>query len=249
MVNSDSKLNALIEPLLARSSRNPTPSKYIDDAADLVLKRLGVDADIAAGAPQDWAKKNQLTWWTDEKAHRFFNTRPSALGVEVNCGISTRFHRISGRADWPRFSWLMVNPAGVNECLQQAFPEMDNFTIVASDTPESAWLNLAIQQNGDAALVIIGESEPLSEAQLAKLVGHINQANLGKLQTLELVVFHTVDELTPLVKQSHYPMTIKDQCNSQPHSSILTRLFQTKEQLLNAAHIMIQVSHPEQGLV
>lgn len=237
MVDPSSKLNTLIEPLLARSSRNPIPSKYTDDTADLVLTRLGVSPELTAKPPQDWTQKNQLSWWTDEKTHRFFKTRPTALGVEVNCGISTRFHRISGRADWPRFSWLMVNSPGVNECLQQAFPQMDNFTTVASDTPEGDWLSVVAQHNNDAALVVMGESEPLSYKQFAKLVDYIQEANCGPLKHLEMVVFHAVDDLSPLVAPSRCSITIKDQCNGQPHASILTRLFQAKEQTLNAAHL------------
>ncbi|MBX2858634.1 MAG: hypothetical protein KTR17_08225, partial [Cellvibrionaceae bacterium] len=112
-----------------------------------------------------------------------------------------------------------------------------------SDTPEGDWLSVVAQHNNDAALVVMGESEPLSYKQFAKLVDYIQEANCGPLKHLEMVVFHAVDDLSPLVAPSRCSITIKDQCNGQPHASILTRLFQAKEQTLNAAHLSFQVGY------
>ena len=242
-MNTDNELNKLIAPLIARSG---VSGKFTDDAAKHVLERLGVGTtnNRHSGNNQhsgSWAKKNQLTWWADDRAHAFFRTQPAALGVEVNSGISTRFHRLSKRADWPRFSWLMVNTANVNECLDQAFPNIDNFQNIASDQPAEAWLNLVNEQSAKAVFAVIGESEPLTDTQLLKLLNAIEAAKLAAVKHLELIIFHSFDDIEAVASQSvnKLQISIKNQCNSQSHNSILNKLFQTKEQILSASHLSI----------
>ncbi len=57
-------------------------------------------------------------------------------GVEINCGISTCFHRLSECSDWPQFSRQSVNLPEVDDCLKFAIPEVDNFR----SAPEEFWL-------------------------------------------------------------------------------------------------------------
>ncbi|MDZ7923834.1 MAG: hypothetical protein U5M23_07175 [Marinagarivorans sp.] len=235
------QLNRLIEPLIARSSRY-CASKFSDRAADLVLERLGVNTSGYATSINSIINANDLTWWVDQKARRFFEAHPLGQGIEVNCGISTRFHRMSERSDWPQFSWQSVNFPEVDDCLKFAIPEVDNFRSVASAKPEEFWLKHLNGIGATAVFAVIGEADRLTFSQLKDLIDKLATINLTNLKHLELVIVHNLNSLQPMLDGVKLQPLVFDEWSAKPYSKFrffLQRLFFKKRYRLNASYLKL----------
>lgn len=114
---------------------------FCDPAAQIVLDRLnaGIRYLQPVSTPSDCIalKRSQ---WMDHRCQQFFARYPHALCVELGAGFSTRFHRLSELADWPRFRWLEVDTADVIQQKAKLLPAIDNYELVAANIVDGDWL-------------------------------------------------------------------------------------------------------------
>ena len=161
--------------MLPKSVEIPNFYKRFADA-----KKARVHASLAFGVSD----------WLDNRSTRFFNSYPHATGIEVFGGISTRFHRVSSRLDWPKFAWLSINMPLISDYEKRIFGQLDNFKTLSTETPISA-LQGQISATSEAKLVIVGEISPLTRwDELHSLISHIKRTK-PEGQPLELLVCHT----------------------------------------------------------
>ncbi len=123
------RFSRLLEPLFERVLA--TEARAFDDrAAASVLDSLRIHP-TARHRELPIAIRLAPARWIDKKVTTFLIEHPTAQGIEVNGGFSTRFHRLSAQADWPRFSWQLINSRDVNDCLNVMFPATDNFRYIS----------------------------------------------------------------------------------------------------------------------
>src|SRR4051812_17243247 len=78
---------------------------FNDQSANLLAQLLGIN--LKQRLPlQDEQKIIERCQWFDERCLDFFQRHPRAMCIELGAGFSTRFHRLSDTADWPRFEWV-----------------------------------------------------------------------------------------------------------------------------------------------
>lgn len=112
---------------------------FHDHAARSLATLLGVSEPV----------KKDLAWgrgcllrsqWFDERCRQFFNRYPQALCIDLGAGLSTRFHRLSEAADWPRFSWVDVDLPDIIAIKAGAIPKIDNYRLMSANIAKDDWL-------------------------------------------------------------------------------------------------------------
>lgn len=197
---SATQLSHLITPVQQRAdaSRHCLASGFIDRAASLLIKRF--ESYTSNAEKRDW-RSNELQLHCcqgiDQQVLDFFNRFPLGTGIEVDGGLSTRFHRISEKLDWPRFHWRTINPLDVDDCIQYAFPQMDNHLSLACNSADD-WHKLVPWSDGSAKIIILGEQQPFQ--QLDSLLTHLHQLEEKIHATntpLRLIICHRLDDFIP----------------------------------------------------
>jgi O-methyltransferase involved in polyketide biosynthesis len=80
--------------------------------------------------------------------------------IELGAGLSTRFHRLSDTADWPRFHWVEVDLPQVTALKAGVLPTIDNYRLVSADILSDDWLNLSGWQPEQPLLVLLEAVAP-----------------------------------------------------------------------------------------
>lgn len=216
-------LTYLIQPVLDRAKASES-AFFKDSAASLLVERMRLAGSHRSHSP--WVLPEiRETQWIDRKVSAFFEVHPSGQGIEVNGGLSTRFHRLSALSDWPRFSWLMINSCAVSECLQSVFPKTDNLRRVVSETAAQSWPEFLSSKDSKALILIIGELEPVPPDQLKSLLEHSYEALLQlNTEHAQLLIRHTNISLRPLLSTLQPQMAMIDECNFSEPAGLFKRL-------------------------
>ena len=112
---------------------------FHDHAAKSLAKLLGVSEPIKKDLP--WGRGCLLrSQWFDERCCQFFQRYPQAMCIDLGAGLSTRFHRLSDAADWPRFSWVDVDLPDVIAIKARAIPKIDNYQLLPANIVKDDWL-------------------------------------------------------------------------------------------------------------
>lgn len=111
-----------------------------DPAAKFLLEQLGFGAYSDKRNSRAEMRALRRSGWFDRRCEAFFSRHPEALCIELGAGFSTRFHRLSARADWPRFHWLEVDTYEVIQQKNGLLPRIDNYELVASEITSPDWL-------------------------------------------------------------------------------------------------------------
>ena len=154
----------LLAPLLSRVNARQA---FSDRAAEYVLNKLGISMEAAGGGETTSSERRATVnrWsWIDLRAVQFFNLFPNAVGIEIDAGLSTRFHRISDQLDWPRFSWITINSQKATELSNEAFPKTDNFINKESVEPLTGWAECIDWTDKKPKLIIIDRPEELKRS-------------------------------------------------------------------------------------
>lgn len=206
------KLNDLTQPLFERAAHPRLNTKLKDRAAGFVLERLGLEC--TSEAKRSIAREIlQATHWIDSKINAFFEAHPSAQGIEVDSGLSTRFHRLSELSDWPRFSWQMINKPDVAAYLDYIFPPLDNFRNIASATPFVSWPTHLGWQSAEAVIVVLGENSPLPAGDVMEHILHAyHSVQKRGVKNVQLLVHHPLHSLAQLAEQQSAKISILDEC-------------------------------------
>lgn len=198
VVVSPTELSQLTEPLIERAS---LPYLFRDRAAAFVLSKLGLDNAVVSSKRPSKLQRWQISRWIDNRVEAFFEKFPTGQGIEIGGGLSTRFHRLSDRAEWPRFQWLALNQADVDDCLKYVFPPTDNYRSVASGSPLQCWDVYANWRGTPPTIVLAGEYTPLSRQQdiIALWLG-VEKALAQGIGQIDVVLHHRVNLLSSLAE-------------------------------------------------
>lgn len=112
---------------------------FHDHAARSLAKLLGVNEPVKPDL--SWGRGCLLrSQWFDERCRQFFQRYPQAMCIDLGAGLSTRFHRLSEAADWPRFSWVDVDLPEVIAIKARAIPKIDNYRLLPANIAKDDWL-------------------------------------------------------------------------------------------------------------
>jgi O-methyltransferase involved in polyketide biosynthesis len=131
------------------------PEMYFYDRAAIVLSRLlNIDAGVRF-CPLDERRYLRANHWLDQRCLAFFNQHPKGLGVECGAGLSTRFHRLSERHDWPQFSWVDIDSEESIALKSKVMPAIDNYRLIASDQQVEELVNAIYWDRSTPLMIVI----------------------------------------------------------------------------------------------
>lgn len=211
----------LAQPVFARASAHGG-ARFRDEAAYHVLKRLELNKEGLVEVKPANANLSQAKW-LDARASAFIGRHPEAGVVEIESGLSTRFHRLCANADWPRFSWRLVNNRDITDCLNFVFTETDSFDCHASEAPVSRWPALIGSQPNEALFVIAGESTPVKNSSIELLLLAFLEAIEQGHQRAELIICHHQASLADHIKL-YSPLKIVEERTFKPSGDWFARL-------------------------
>lgn len=226
------RLSRLMLPLIARAEASQG-STFCDIAAAQVLNRLGVVLLGEARSPK-LALHIQQTQWIDHKVNRFLQAHPCGHGIELDSGLSTRFHRLSAALDWPRFSWQLINSHEVTDCIHYAFSQTDNFRCVATETALQSLSTYLGWSDTKTVVLIAGENQPLGvECAQQFIAESLRVFNQQKIRSAIVIIGHSQTSLLPIVSSRYSNIRIVDELNlvkTEPWYTHWARcLFQTEQ--------------------
>jgi hypothetical protein len=255
MLNS-AQWSQLIDPVVCRAQADlhSRVSGFVDRAALLVLHRLG--CVLSGESAQAWRRQQQQLQrgqWIDQRVKAFFEQWPAALGIEVDGGLSTRFHRISEALDWPRFRWLSVNTPPIVDYLGFIFPELDNYQNVTSHSPLTDWPHQVPKHRQIPSLVILGELNPIHNLDaLADVLDNIAEEFSSTDTQIHLLLTHSLEDMENVIFARYSNATIKDQwCIQRPMGRLiqwLNQQFGLKLKRLNGPsvhHVVLTFTAPK----
>lgn len=153
----------LLEPVFIQSMRfEHTHKGLIDRAAQEIVDQLDLNTYSNASDTHKSLKHgshllSHMSHWFDLQACQFFQSHPEALGIEINGGLSTRFHRLCQKNSWPRFYWQTINSHDISGYISAVFPVIDNFQVTAVISPYDDWFEHVDWESPRPKLVILDE--------------------------------------------------------------------------------------------
>lgn len=183
-------------PVLKRARAKTPKYGLFDRAAFYVIKHLGaLDHQEEAINPRSACIEIEKCSWIDKRLVSFFKQNPLAEGIEINSGLSTRFHRISEQLEWPEFSWKSINDLAIHDCFKDIFPEIDNFASIASPCPDSQW-HQHVSWQAQGAVIIAGERHPTTSwSELSEMIYKIQQLLPDNVHNIDLIMGHRLPNL------------------------------------------------------
>jgi len=160
---------------------------FNDQSANLLAQLLGIN--LKQRLPlQDEQKIIERCQWFDERCLDFFQRHPRAMCIELGAGLSTRFHRLSDTADWPRFEWVDVDLPQVTSSKAKVLPAIDNYRLVSADIMNDNWLSQSGWVAGRPLLILMeAVSSEIGDDAILKLLYRLRQA-ASSAEELELVL-------------------------------------------------------------
>lgn len=256
---STETIGRLIEPVICRATASSMYPRlrWRDRWAELVLERLDVAPELTRTfrvSSEHQFDSLERCKWIDDQLLEFLRRYPDAQVVELNAGLSTRFHRISNACDWPRFSWVAVDTSDVTEVVSYVFPKLDHHARVAFDGTGVDWLNGLPWRTGQP-LMIIDDGGLITDRRIteALLEGLMDVAE--RYTPVHLLVTHSASGIQALMDVSGRPLTLMAQSNAPENDitalqrllMILTRRFISGQQL-RVAHFEMNPYCEDPGL-
>ena len=159
---------------------------FSDQWASLLAQLLGISLKQRL-SPLHERELIQRCQWFDDRCREFFQRHPRALCIELGAGLSTRFHRLSDTADWPRFQWVDVDLPQITASKAGVLPPIDNYRLVAADIVNDDWLGQAGWVRGQPLLILMeGVASELEGEQMLQLIYRLRHC-AASAQELELV--------------------------------------------------------------
>lgn len=115
---------------------------FHDSAASLLATLLGVSKPLQDNPVWELGCLLRSQWF-DQRCSSFFEQYPQGMCIDLGAGLSTRFHRLSESADWPRFSWVDVDLPEIVKLKSRAIPRIDNYQLLTANIVEDDWLSLS----------------------------------------------------------------------------------------------------------
>lgn len=174
----------------ARAQRQWPEIGFSDQSASLLAQLLGINLRQRL-SPLDERRLIQRSQWFDECCRDFFQRHPRAMCIELGAGLSTRFHRLSDTADWPRFTWVEVDLPQVTALKAGVLPTIDNYRLLSADIEQDDWMNLIGWTSGPVLILLEAVAQELKGNSLLKLIYQLRQ-HFGAVE-FEIVL----DDLQP----------------------------------------------------
>ena len=183
------QLTELIHPVLKRAGLNSNKYAYFDRAAAHIVEKLGLHSKKAKNSQNNYhCREIEKCSWIDGELIDIFEHLPLAQGIEVDSGLSTRFHRLSGKLEWPRFSWASVTSHAVSKHLSEILPRTDNLANIPCRSPLDEW-EKHIHWAESGTIIIIGEHTPTEKlSDFLALDKKIQNALSKKAPEIHLIV-------------------------------------------------------------
>jgi O-methyltransferase involved in polyketide biosynthesis len=174
--------------LCARAHAQQWPEiGFSDQSASLLAQLLGISLSQRL-SPAVERQLIQRSQWFDGICRDFFHRHPKAMCIELGAGLSTRFHRLSSTADWPRFQWADVDLPHVTISKAAVLPAIDNYRLVSADIANDDWLSLSGWERGQPLLIVLeGVASELKGDALLRLIYSLQQS-ANSTQEIELVL-------------------------------------------------------------
>lgn len=220
----------LASPLATRANapRSQHIHGRIDRFAASVLDKLGISdrhPDYLRLQTQRKTSSLRTCAWIDRRLLSFFRDRPFAMAIEIEGGLSTRFHRLSERIDWPRFAWTSVNTRDVDTVLRAVFPTIDNYTSLGCDDPLGEWHTRVSWRSPAEKIVIVGEQRALSDwASFINLNNTIQKSLNVESASCDLILCHTIGDFASRLNESKIHCRLLKEKSHSLKPSIMTRL-------------------------
>lgn len=127
---------------------------FYDRAAAALTRLLNIDTRVRF-CPPDERRYLRANHWLDQRCLSFFNQFPKGLGIECGAGLSTRFHRLSERHEWPQFSWVDIDTEESIVLKSKAMPVIDNYQLVASNHTSKALVEVIGWDKSTPLMIVI----------------------------------------------------------------------------------------------
>jgi len=127
---------------------------FRDQFAHRLALMLGINLKQRWPLPEErkWVERCQ---WFDSCCRDFLQRHPQAICIELGAGLSTRFHRLSATADWPRFQWVDVDSPQITGSKARVLPHIDNYTLIGADIVVDDWLGISGRVKGQPLLIVM----------------------------------------------------------------------------------------------
>ncbi len=150
----------LLTPLLARAHayRQSPSMAFKDKAAELLVEKLELnECRLFTQGPSEIEQSIALSRcvWIDQCVLRFLERYPRAVGINLSCGLNTRFHRLSQQLDWPQFRWADVDTEETIAFNQGLLPNIDNYRAIGCDYWQDDWLTKSGWKPGTPIIIIM----------------------------------------------------------------------------------------------
>lgn len=197
------EFDLLLQPVKIRLACAQKLDRFRDRAAQAIVDRFGIERDLQGIPRTILTSALRQTQCIDQYVNTFLEAFPTGQGIEIDGGLSTRFHRLSETLDWPRFSWqLVINPVA-HGYLNTLYPQLDNFRLQSDMKPLDCWFNYINSQKPKALVVVAGEHTALTPKQVNTLISEAYEVFAdAKLQRLELLLCHSGASPTKLYRQN-----------------------------------------------
>lgn len=190
------ELSDLLTPVIHRA--NTKSNILVDRAALYIIEKLGITTQRNFSLLQ---QKNLLArcQWIDQQLLSYFQEYPKTECIEVNGGLSTRFHRLSEQSDWPQFSWCAINSHDINDYLQYIFPKLDNYCGIGDNNSLKNWQEHIHWNSRKNKILIIGEYQSVqSWNDFSVLYLNIQKSLTCQTPYLDIILTHQIHDLSTL---------------------------------------------------
>lgn len=142
---------------------------FVDTPACALANLLGVDARRFSATPRERALLEK-TQWFDHRACEFLQQHPNACVIEIGAGLSTRFHRLCARIDWPRFSWIDIDVREAIDSKVSVLPPIDNYQLLDSSVLDGNWRARTGADHSPLLIVIEDFASAITRKKFQKLL-------------------------------------------------------------------------------
>lgn len=242
---STETIGRLIEPVISRATASAVYPRlgWRDRWAEMVLEKLDVAPELMrsfrASSEQQFDGLQRCKW-IDDQLLTFLRRYPNAQVVELNAGLSTRFHRISNACDWPRFSWVAVDTMDVTEVVSYVFPKLDHHARVTFDGIGVNWLDSMPWRTG-AALMIIDDGGLVTDRQTTQTLLQKLLRIAERHTPVHLLITQKILNIQALINISGRPLNLLTHSNeSEDGLPLIPRLLlRLKNRFSSRRHLRV----------
>ena len=224
------ELSDLLAPVIHRA--NTKSNMLADRSALYVLEKLGINTQHNTPLLQ---QNNLLArcQWIDQQLLSYFQEYPKTECIEVNGGLSTRFHRLSEKSDWPQFSWCTINSHDINDCLQYVFPKLDNYCSIGDNNSLISWQKHIHWNSRKNKVLILGEYQSVqSWNDFTALYVNIQKSLTSQTPYLDIILTHQINNFPTLCMNHKLSTDIISSQKTHPKPtyfvSLINRIFYLK---------------------